>query len=73
MEGATFDIVISIHDPARSKLPHGMLLDGFGSYPRSYLILINLGPKRQWDERFAARPIGVATEIPTGAGLPWRR
>ncbi len=36
---------------------------GFGFYPRSDFIHIDLGPKREWGERFASRP-AFAPEVP---------
>jgi zinc D-Ala-D-Ala carboxypeptidase len=37
---------------------------GFGFYPRSGFMHIDLGPARQWGERFPARPVPFAAEIP---------
>ncbi len=64
MEGTAFDIAMSNHDPAAFEAAAreaGFL--GFGFYPRSDFIHIDLGPKREWGERFAPRP-AFATETP---------
>jgi zinc D-Ala-D-Ala carboxypeptidase len=37
---------------------------GFGFYPRSGFIHIDLGPARQWGERFPKRASGFAVETP---------
>jgi hypothetical protein len=37
---------------------------GFGFYPRSGFMHIDLGPARQWGERFPPRPVPFAAEIP---------
>ncbi len=56
MIGAAFDIAMSKHDPAAFEAAArevGFL--GFGFYPRSGFIHIDLGPARQWGERFPVR------------------
>ena len=51
---------------------------GFGFYPRSDFMHIELGPKREWGERFAPRP-ALARETPparerlAGDEGRWRR
>ena len=65
MEGTAFDIAMSNHDPAAFEAAAreaGFL--GFGFYPRSGFIHIDLGPKREWGERFVPRPTSFAVEAP---------
>ena len=57
MEGTASDIAMSNHDPAAFEAAAretGFL--GFGFYPRSDFMHINLGPKREWGKRFAPQP-----------------
>ena len=64
MEGTAFDIAMSNHDPAAFEAAAreaGFL--GFGFYPRSNFMHIDLGPKREWGQRFAPRP-AFAVETP---------
>ncbi len=64
MEGTGFDIAMSNHDPAAFEAAAreaGFL--GFGFYPRSDFMHIDLGPKREWGERFPPRP-AFAPETP---------
>ena len=64
MEGIAFDIAMSNHDPAAFEAAAreaGFL--GFGFYPRSGFMHVDLGPKREWGERFAPRP-AFAPETP---------
>jgi hypothetical protein len=37
---------------------------GFGFYPRSGFMHVDLGPARQWGERFPVREIAFAAETP---------
>lgn len=37
---------------------------GFGFYPRSGFIHVDLGPARQWGGRFQARAVPIAAETP---------
>ena len=63
MIGAAFDITMSNHDPAAFEAAArevGFL--GFGFYPRSGFIHIDLGPARQWGERFPVRAVPFAPE-----------
>ena len=63
MDGTAFDIAMSNHDPAAFEAEArevGFL--GFGFYPRSGFMHIDLGPARQWGERFPARPVPFAAE-----------
>ena len=65
MIGAAFDIAMSNHDPAAFEAAArevGFL--GFGFYPRSGFMHIDLGPARSWGEPFPARAVPFATEAP---------
>jgi hypothetical protein len=65
MDGAAFDIAMVNHDPIASEAAAravGFL--GFGFYPRSGFMHIDLGPARQWGERFPVRAIAFAEETP---------
>lgn len=56
---------MSNHDPAAFETAAravGFL--GFGYYPRSGFMHIDLGPARQWGERFPVRVTAFATETP---------
>jgi hypothetical protein len=65
MGGTAFDIAMANHDPAAFEAAAravGFL--GFGTYPRSGFIHIDLGPARQWGEAFAMRASAFAVEVP---------
>ncbi|MCE8512315.1 DUF882 domain-containing protein [Ruegeria pomeroyi] len=65
LDGAAFDIAMVNHDPAAFEAAAravGFL--GFGFYPRSGFIHIDLGPARQWGERFPDRETAFAVEAP---------
>ena len=65
MDGTAFDISMANHDPAAFEAAAravGFL--GFGFYPRSGFMHIDLGPARSWGERFAPRPVPFAVESP---------
>ena len=65
MDGAAFDIGMANHDPVAleaSAREVGFL--GFGFYPRSGFIHVDLGPARQWGERFPVRATAFAAETP---------
>jgi hypothetical protein len=65
MEGAAFDIAMANHDPAAFETAArevGFL--GFGFYPRSGFIQVDLGPARQWGERFPMQSVPFAVETP---------
>lgn len=65
MDGMAFDIAMSNHDPAAFEAAArevGFL--GFGFYPRSGFVHIDLGPARTWGERFEVREVGFAVETP---------
>ena len=64
-DGMAFDIAMSNHDPAAFEAAArevGFL--GFGFYPRSGFMHIDLGPARQWGERFPVRAVPFAAETP---------
>jgi zinc D-Ala-D-Ala carboxypeptidase len=63
MDGAAFDIAMSNHDPVTFEAAAravGFL--GFGFYPRSGFMHVDLGPARQWGERFPIRATAFAEE-----------
>ena len=65
MDGAAFDIAMSNHDPVAFEAAArevGFL--GFGFYPRSGFIHIDLGPARSWGQRFPVRAVAFAAESP---------
>lgn len=65
MDGTAFDIAMANHDPVvfeAAAQEVGFL--GFGFYPRSGFIHIDLGPARQWGERFPVRATAFAAETP---------
>jgi len=65
MDGTAFDIAMANHDPVAFEAAArevGFL--GFGYYPRSGFMHIDLGPARQWGERFPVRATAFAAETP---------
>jgi hypothetical protein len=65
MEGAAFDIAMSNHDPvAFEAAARAVGFLGFGFYPRSGFIHVDLGPARQWGARFPVRTVPFAAETP---------
>ncbi len=65
MDGAAFDIAMTNHDPAAFETAAravGFL--GFGFYRRSGFMHVDLGPTRQWGERFPVRATAFAEETP---------
>ena len=65
MDGTAFDIAMANHDPAAFEAAAravGFL--GFGYYPRSGFMHIDLGPARSWGERFPPRATAFAPETP---------
>ena len=63
LDGAAFDIAMSNHDPVTFEAAAravGFL--GFGFYPRSGFMHVDLGPVRQWGERFPVRATAFAEE-----------
>ena len=66
MEGAAFEIAMANHHPVAFEAAAqevGFL--GFGFYPRSGYMHVDLGPARQWGERFPVRETAFATEAPS--------
>jgi hypothetical protein len=65
MDGIAFDIAMENHDPvafAVAAREVGFL--GFGYYPRSGFMHIDLGPARSWGEKFPVRATAFAAETP---------
>ncbi|MFC4623966.1 YcbK family protein [Daeguia caeni] len=63
MDGTAFDIAMSNHDPvAFEAAARAVGFLGFGYYPRSGFMHIDLGPARQWGERFPVQATGFAAE-----------
>jgi hypothetical protein len=63
MDGTAFDISMANHDPvAFEAAARAVGFLGFGYYPRSGFIHIDLGPARQWGERFPVRATAFAAE-----------
>ena len=65
MDGTAFDIAMANHDPlAFEAAAREVGFLGFGFYPRSGFIHIDLGPARVWGERFPVRATAFAPEAP---------
>jgi hypothetical protein len=65
MEGLAFDIAMANHDPAAFEaVARAAGFKGFGFYPRSGFIHVDLGPARSWGERFPKRATAFAAETP---------
>ncbi|MFN4282449.1 MAG: YcbK family protein [Alphaproteobacteria bacterium] len=65
MDGTALDIAMANHDPVAFEAAArevGFL--GFGFYPRSGFIHIDLGPARQWGKRFPVWTTAFAAETP---------
>ena len=65
MDGTAFDIAMANHDPVAFEVAArevGFL--GFGFYPRSGFMHVDLGPARVWGERFPVRAVPFAAETP---------
>jgi hypothetical protein len=63
MDGTAFDIAMSNHDPvAFEAAARAVGFLGFGYYPRSGFMHIDLGPARQWGERFPVQATAFAAE-----------
>jgi len=64
-DGIAFDIAMSNHNPAAfTEAARAVGFLGFGTYPRSGFMHIDLGPARQWGEAFAMRASAFAVEVP---------
>lgn len=65
LDGAAFDIAMTNHDPvAFEEAAREVGFKGFGFYRRSGFMHIDLGPAREWGERFPVREVGFAAETP---------
>ena len=63
--GTAFDIAMSNHDPlAFEAAARAVGYLGFGYYPRSGFMHIDLGPARSWCEPFPVRATPFVSEIP---------
>jgi len=65
MAGTAFDVAMANHDPVNFEAAAravGFL--GFGYYPRSGFMHIDLGPARSWGEAFPPRAAPFAIETP---------
>ena len=65
LQGAAFDIAMRNHDPhAFEAAARAVGFNGFGFYPRSGFMHVDLGPARAWGERFPKRETPFAPEAP---------
>ena len=65
MDGTAFDLAMTNHDPvAFEAAARAVGFLGFGYYPRSGFMHIDLGPARTWGERFPVRAMPFAPEAP---------
>jgi hypothetical protein len=65
MLGTAFDIALSNHDPlAFEAAAREVGFLGFGFYPRSGFMHVDLGPARSWGESFPLRATPFMPEIP---------
>jgi hypothetical protein len=65
MRGIAFDIAMDNHDPAAFEAAARQIgFLGFGFYPRSGFMHIDLGPAREWGRRFPLRQSRFALETP---------
>jgi hypothetical protein len=63
MQGTAFDIAMSNHDPvAFMAAARAVGFLGFGTYPRSGFMHIDLGPARSWGEPFPVRAVPFVAE-----------
>ena len=61
--GAAFDISMANHDPVVFEAAaREVEFLGFGFYPRSGFMHVDLGPERQWGTRFPGRAMAFAVE-----------
>jgi hypothetical protein len=65
MDGTAFDIAMANHDPvAFEAAARAVGFLGFGFYPRSGFMHIDLGPARTWGDKFTVRAVPFAIETP---------
>jgi hypothetical protein len=65
MEGVAFDVAMANHDPeAFEAAARAVGFKGFGFYPRSGFMHVDLGPARSWGKRFPKRATAFAAEVP---------
>ncbi|PLL13941.1 peptidase M15 [Tabrizicola sp. TH137] len=65
MQATAFDIAMANHDPpAFEAAARAVGFLGFGYYPRSGFMHIDLGPARCWGDPFPMRPVPFAPELP---------
>lgn len=65
LDGVAFDIAMTNHDPVVFELAaREVWFLGFGFYPRSGFMHIDLGPAREWGDRFQVRKTAFAAETP---------
>jgi zinc D-Ala-D-Ala carboxypeptidase len=63
MEGAAFDIAMENHDPvAFEAAARDVGFLGFGFYRRSGFMHVDLGPARQWGQKFPVQETAFAVE-----------
>ena len=61
MEGTAFDIAMANHDPAAFEAAaRAVGFRGFGYYPRSGFMHVDLGPARSWGDPFPERATAFA-------------
>jgi hypothetical protein len=64
MQATAFDIAMANHDPvAFAEAARAVGFLGFGTYPRSGFMHIDLGPARSWGDPFPARLVPFAPEL----------
>jgi hypothetical protein len=65
MDGTAFDIAMTNHDPvAFEAAARSVGFLGFGYYPRSGFMHVDLGPARSWGDPFLPRAVPFAAETP---------
>ncbi len=65
MDGTAFDISMANHDPvAFEAAARAVGFLGFGTYPRSNFMHVDLGPARSWGPPFPPRAVPFAREAP---------
>ena len=65
MDGIAFDIAMSNHNPAAfAEAARAVGFLGFGTYPRSGFMHIDLGPARSWGQWFPVQASAFAEETP---------